>query len=85
MIPDTRSALAVPVLGKGKRIVVLSSLVFFNRIPMVAMCSKDSQDVFNPFTIIGMSKPVYMGKDMRIVPMGLLMTGGMGMLHLMVL
>jgi hypothetical protein len=60
-------------------------MVRFNRIPMVAVCRKNRHDIFNPFTIVGMFQSVNMGKDMRIMPVGFLCTGTVGMLHLMVL
>jgi hypothetical protein len=52
---------------------------------MVPVCRKDCQDIFNPFAIIGVCQPVNMGKNMRVMPMGFLRTGSMGMLHLVVL
>jgi hypothetical protein len=85
VILDIPGALIIPVPGKGKKIPFVSSLVLFNQIPMVPVCRKDRQDIFNPFAIIGVSQPVNMGQDMRVMPMGFLCTGSVGMLHLVVL
>jgi len=52
---------------------------------MVVMCRKNRQDRFNPFTIVGMFQSVDMGKDVGIMPVGSLSTGGVGMRDLMVL
>jgi|GEM_PF-4862739 hypothetical protein len=56
-----------------------------HRIPLVTVRRKYRQDIFNPFTIIGMFNSIDMGKDVGIMPVGFLCTGSVGMLHLMVL
>jgi hypothetical protein len=56
----------------------------FNRIPVVSMCCKNGYDIFNPFTVIGMCQPVNMSKDVRIMPVGFLATGSVGMIDLVV-
>jgi hypothetical protein len=56
-----------------------------DRVTMVSMCRKYGYDIFNPFAVISMCQPVNMGEDVRIVPMSFLMTGGVGMMDLVVL
>jgi len=41
-----------------------------NSIPMVAMCRKNRQDLFNPFAIVDMGYSVDMGKEVGIMPVG---------------
>jgi hypothetical protein len=56
-----------------------------DRVAVVSMCRKNGYDIFNPFTVIGMCQPVNMGEDVRIMPMGFLMTWSVGMIDLVVL
>lgn len=55
-----------------------------DRVTVVSMCRKNRYYIFNPFMIIGMFQSVNMGEDVWIMSVGFLVTGGMGMINLVV-